>query len=91
MTLRSLRTGAGLSLDDVASHVAKETNRHYAPITAHLWEHRGIQRGDVLSALASLYGISLQEIMTAAAASAAGAGPKQQRGRKPKDLLQSVV
>jgi transcriptional regulator with XRE-family HTH domain len=88
MTLRELRTSSGLSLEEVAAHVATATGRSYQPGTVLLWEHRGIKNGAVLAALATLYGKSVEDVI---AAEANGKGPLLRRGRKPRNLLQNVV
>jgi hypothetical protein len=85
MTLRELRIKAGHDYAGVAAHVTAQTGRHYQPGTVTLWEHRGIERADVLAAL---YGVTMEEIIAAAKLSAEGKGPLQKRGRKSKDLLQ---
>ena len=88
MTLRDLRINAGLDYAKVAEHVTAQTGRHYQPGTVTLWEHRGIERADVLASLTSLYGVTMEEIIAAAKRSAEGKGPLQKRGRKSKELLQ---
>jgi hypothetical protein len=88
MTLRDYRIKAGLDYAQVAAYVAAQTERHYQPGTVALWEHRGIEKADVLVSLASLYGASMGEIIAAAKLSRQGQGPLQKRGPKPKELLQ---
>ena len=91
MTLRSLRTCAGLELEQVAAHVSIVTGKPCATVTVHQWEHRGVQKVEIIVALSSLYQRPLEDIIAAAAASRAGEGPKQKRGRVAKNILQNVV
>lgn len=67
LSLKQLRERKGMSRAEVAEQVSSAVQRitPYSSVAVRGWELRGVTRGDVLSALADLYDVSMTDILAA--------------------------
>lgn len=90
MTLRTLRIEKGISLIELAAIVSEKTGVPYSWRGAHMWEIRGTNKANIISALAEIYGRTHDEIVIASRASADGKGPALRAGR-PRKIIANIA